>query len=70
MDKLRDPWVFATAASGLTGIVTYVWAQLTDKTQSGQAAGRAFIISFFSLVLLTWLFQHHDSSVLTEPFPA
>lgn len=70
MDKLRDPWIFATASAGLTAVATYVWAQVTDKHQPAQAATRAFLLSLFSLLLLTWLSSQHGASLLTEPFPA
>jgi len=70
MDKLRDPWVFAGSSSALISIVTYVWAQLTDKNNSAQQAGGAFIISLFSLLLLTWIAHSQSGSVMVEPFPS
>ena len=69
MDKLSNPWVFAAAGSGLVGIATYVWAQLTDRRDACQAASGALVITLLSLLLLTWLAQGSTSAVLVEPFP-
>ena len=69
LEILRNPWTFATLSAVLIGIVTYVWAQLTNKQQSAKMAGSSFVIAVSSLLLLTWVAHGSQNSVMTEPFP-
>lgn len=66
---LTNPWISSALSAVLIAVVTYVWAQFTDKQQPSRQAASSFVIAIFSLSLVTWIAHGHTGAVMTDPFP-